>query len=145
MPYQINNWTTLLNFHYDPSLRILYNQQVELWKLILFVIIITELINIVIWSLIKYRKKYLKNFDILSFLCLTAIHLFFMVAIFTSGLYKELPILIFLCFISLFVHLLIHFLPYLINRKTIYWFNSIKEVAEEGKEQLDKVITASLK
>lgn len=89
LPYQINNWTTLVSFQYDPSLRILFNPQVELWKLILFTIIFTELVNIVVWSLVKYRKKYLKNFDILSFSCLTSIHLFFMIAIFTSGLYAH--------------------------------------------------------
>jgi len=144
-PYQINNWTTLLNFEYDPSLRVLFNPQVELWKLILFVIIFTELINIVIWSLIKYRKKYLRNFDLLSFSALTAIHLFFLVAIFTSGLCQQLPFLIFLCITSLMVHLLIHFLPYLINRRTIYFFNTIRETAEENKEKLEKIIKTSLK
>ncbi len=45
LPYQINNWTTLVSFQYDPSLRILFNPQVELWKLILFTIIFTELVK----------------------------------------------------------------------------------------------------
>jgi hypothetical protein len=145
LPYQINHWTTLLSFRYDPSFEIMSNAQVQLWKLIVFTVIFTELINIIVWSLIKYHKKYLKNFDVLSFSCLTIINLFFAVAIFTSGLYLQLPILIFLCFSSLFFHLLIHFLPYFVNRKTVYFFNSIKEVAEDSKEQLDKVIKASLK
>ncbi|MDO8667776.1 MAG: carotenoid biosynthesis protein [bacterium] len=145
LPYQINNWTNLLQFGYRPDLAILFNPQVALWKLILLVVIITELVHVVIWSLIRYRRSFLKNFDIISFSALTGMHLFFGIAIFTTGLYHELPILIFLFLNSLFAHLLIHFLPYLINPRTIYFFQTIKESAENRREQLKKVINASLK
>ena len=145
LPYQINNWANLLQFRYTPDLSLLFDPQVALWKLIVLVVVMTELVHIVVWSLIRYRRSFLKNFDILSFSILTAMHLFFGIAIFTTGLYRQLPILIFLFLTSLLAHLLIHFLPYLINPKTIYFFQTMKETAENRREQLRKAIDASLK
>jgi len=145
MPYGINNWASLLQFNYRPDISLLFNEQVQLWKMIFLVVIMVELVNVVVWSIFYYRKKCLKYFDILSFCALTSMHLFFGIAIFTAGLYKELPILIFLSLGSLLVHLLIHFLPYLINPKTIYFFNKVKEETEDRLKQLEKVIDVSLK
>jgi hypothetical protein len=145
LPYVINDWANLLQFHYIPDFNILFNPQVEFWKSIFLVVIMVELINIVAWSLIHYHHRYLKQFDFLSFFALTAIHLFFTISIFTTGLYRQLPILVPLCFISLFVHLLIHLLPYLINPKTVYFFNKIKETAGDQKELIEKVIDTSFK
>ena len=145
LPYQINNWANLLNFHYRLDFNILFNPQVELWKLIFLMIVMVELVNIVVWSLIRYRHRYLKNFDLLSFSILTAMHLFFGIVIFTDGLYRELPILIFLCLGSLLAHLLVHFLPYLLNPKSVYFFQRIREAAEDRREQLEKIIHLSLK
>jgi len=146
LPYGINsNWSNLLQFNYTPNFNILFNPQVQSWKSVFLVVIIVELINIVVWSIIYYRKKWLKYFDLLSFSALTSIHLFFTIAIFTTGLYKELPILVWLCITSLIVHLLLHFLPYLINRKTVYFLGKAKEEAEVQLEKIEKVIDASLK
>jgi uncharacterized membrane protein len=145
LPYQINNWTNLLQFRYNPSMSVLFDPQVELWKLILLTIILTELVNIVVWSLIKYRHEYLRKFDLLSFSILTALHVFFAVAIFTTGLYLQLPILIFLCLGSLLSHLAIHLLPYLINPRAVYFFRTMKEGAESHREKLEKMIDVSLK
>lgn len=145
LPYQINNWTTLLRFEYDPDLSILSNPQVELWKLIVFTVIMTELVHIVVWSLIKYRKNYMRHFDLVSFFALTGIHILFIVAVFTEGIYLDLPILAVISFIALFVHLLVHLLPYIINRKTIYLFKKVKEASRHGEKRLDGVIANTLK
>lgn len=145
LPYEINNWTNLLSFHYRPDFSILYNPQVEFWKSIFLVVIMVELINIVVWSIIHYRHCYLKQFDILSFSILTSLHLFFAISIFTTGLYHQLPILIFLSLSSLLVNLLMHLLPYLINPKTLYFFNKIKETTENHRGRLEKIINMSFK
>lgn len=146
LPYGINNnWVNLLQFNYIPNFSILSNPQVEFWKSIFLVVIIVELINIVVWSAIHYRQKHVKYFDLLSFSALTSIHLFFAVSIFTTGIYHELPILVPLCIVSLLVHLLMHFLPYLINPKTIFFFKKVKESTEGRLEQIEKVIDLSMK
>ena len=146
LPYGINSdWANLLLFNYKPNFNILFNPQVQFWKSIFLVVIMVELINIVVWSIIHYSQKRIKYFDLLSFCALTSMHLFFGIAIFTTGLYRELPILPFLFLGSLLIHLLIHFLPYLVNRKTVYIFNKIKDDAEERLEQIEKVIDVSMK
>ena len=145
LPYQINNWTTLLQFSYIRDLSILANPQVELWKLILITIMMTELIHIVTWSLIKYRDKFIRSFDLISFAALTGIHIFFAVALFTSGLYRQMPILVLLCAAALAIHLFIHFLPYLINPTTIYFFKSVRKTAAHQEKHLEQVIDAVLK
>ena len=76
IPYQINDWKSIFSLIYNPpNLSILYNPHVQLWKLIILIIILTEFVHIVAFNIIKYRKNYLKNFDIVSFISLTGIHL----------------------------------------------------------------------
>lgn len=145
LPYQINNWTLLLQFHYTPDFSTLTDPQVQFWKLILFTIIMTELVHIVIWSLIKYRRKYLKHFDMLSFLSITAMHLLISITVFTTGLYIELPILIFISLAGLLIHLLMHFLPYILSPKKIYLFRAVAKSIENKEKELEKVIEAELK
>ncbi len=145
LPYQINNWMTLIWFKYSPDLSILTNPQVELWKSIILTIMMTELINIVVWSLVKYRRNYLRHFDIVSFTALSGIHLIFFVAIFTEGIYLQLPVLVAISLVCFVVHLLIHFLPFMINRKSIYFFKVIKKATIHGEEKLDDAIEAVLK
>ncbi|NTU98590.1 carotenoid biosynthesis protein [Candidatus Falkowbacteria bacterium] len=145
LPYQINNWTTFLQFRYNPDFAILFDPQVVFWKAIFFAVIMTELVNIVVWSLVKYRRCFLRNFDLLSFTALTGLHLFFMVAIFSAGIYREMPILAFISFGSLFLHLLIHFLPYLVNQKTIYFLKAVKGRADSHQEHLNDILNSALK
>ncbi|MEI6304521.1 MAG: carotenoid biosynthesis protein [Candidatus Taylorbacteria bacterium] len=145
LPYQINNWTLLLQFHYAPDFSTLADPQVQFWKLIIFTVIMTELIHIVLWSLIKYRRKYLKHFDILSFLSITGMHSIICITVFTTGLYRELPILIFISLSGLLIHLLMHFLPYMMNPKKIYLFRAVAKTIENKEMKLERVIEAELK
>lgn len=144
-PYQINNWTTLLKFNYHPDFTILFNPEVQLWKLILLIVLLVQLINLVVFSAVKYRHRYLKNFDIVSFSILTILHLFFLAALFFTNLYKEYPFFVVISLIAFLTHCLINFLPYLLRPGVIYAFSEIKESIEGNKKRLKKIIQTSLK
>ncbi|MFA6601574.1 MAG: carotenoid biosynthesis protein [Candidatus Paceibacterota bacterium] len=140
LPYQINNWTILLQFQYSPDLAILSDPQIVFWKTILFVIIMIELVHIVVWSIVKYRRRFLRHFDLLSFLALAGIHLFFAMALFSSGLYRQMPFLVLISLGALSIHIILHLLPYLINPKTLYFFRSIRNITEREEEKVYELI-----
>jgi uncharacterized membrane protein len=144
LPYQVNNWTTLLKFNYKPDFNILYQPEVQLWKGIVFIIIMIELINVVIWVAVKYTKNYLKNFDPISFSILSILHLFFIFAIFSAGIYKEYPIFIIIGFSTFLMHCFIHFLPYLSSLKTKN-LNKAKETFIEKSKNVEEMINKSLR
>lgn len=112
-PYQINRWEDLLSFNCKLDFTLLYQPEVQLWKGLVFAVIIMELINIFIFTAIKYRKNYLRKFDALSFWALTSLHAFFVFALFASNIYKEYPIFVIIALLILLVHILIHFIPYI--------------------------------
>jgi len=143
-PYQVNNWTALLKFNYQPNLMILYQPEVQLWKGIVFVIILIELINVVIWSAVKYKKDYFKNFDPISFFILSILHLFFLFAVFSAGIYKEYPIFIFIGLTTFFIHCLIHFIPYLSSLKNRPLKRAKKAFEKTGKE-VEEIIDNTLR
>ncbi|MDD4762216.1 MAG: hypothetical protein PHZ25_04325, partial [Candidatus Pacebacteria bacterium] len=145
IPYGINNWSQFLGFNYNPDLKVIYNPEVQQWKLIALVIIITELINIVLFAIIKYKKKYLWRFDLLSFSALSAIHIFFLFSVFSAGIYKELPIVIFIGLITLLIHLLLHFLPYALNPKYVYIFKELETRFKKEQNKFKKIISKSLR
>lgn len=144
-PYTLNNWKIWLTFNYRPDFAVLYNPQVQLWKLIVLVVVITELIHITVTAMIRYRKKYLSQFDIISFVALAGMHLFFFSAMFVAGIAQDLPFLVFLSSFLFVAHCLLHLLPYLITPKTIYMLNTAKEALDEQQERLEKLITKSLR
>lgn len=143
-PYQVNNWTTLLKFNYRPDFNILYQPEVQLWKGIIFVIVLIELINIVAWAAIRYKKDYLKNFDPVSFSILSALHLFFIFAMFSAGIYKEYPIFIFIGFSSFLAHCYIHFVPYLSSLKNRPLKKAKRAILEKSKD-VEEAINKSLR
>jgi uncharacterized membrane protein len=143
-PYQVNNWTTLLKFNYQPDFNILYQPEVQMWKGIIFIIILIELINIVAWAMVRYRKNYLKSFDAVSFSILLSLHLFFIFFLFYSGIYKEIPIFIFFSFVSLLIYCFIHFLPYILSLRFRYLYKA-KEVFDDKNKDLEKIIDKSLR
>lgn len=145
LPYQINNWTALLKFNYVPDLMLLYNPQVQLWKAIVLVVVLTLMVDIVIRTLAKQNRTYLYQFDLLSFLVLSLMHGFFFMAIFAAGIYKEMPILVVIGINVFLVHCLIHFLPYLINPKTIYLFKETKKVINKRGRKIKGMIKESFK
>ncbi|MDD5098470.1 MAG: carotenoid biosynthesis protein [Candidatus Pacebacteria bacterium] len=145
LPYQINNWTTLLKFNYVPDFMILYNSQVQLWKVIVLVILVTTMINIVIRAVADKRRDYLYQFDLLSFLVLSIFHVFFLVSIFVSGIYKELPVLIVIGLNMFLIHCLMHFLPYLANPKVVYLFHKTKKMIKKREEGIQRIIEDSLR
>lgn len=145
IPYGINNWAAFSGFVYRPTMSISYTAEVEQWKLIILVATVVELINLVAFAIVTHRKHYTWHFDILSFGILSGIHLFFIVAIFTTGIWRDLPIVIPLSIIMFLIHCVLHFLPYLLNPKRVYFFKKLKVVAEGGEGQVEAAIDAAFR
>jgi len=143
-PYQVNNWTTLLRFNYQPDFSILYQPEVQLWKGLVFTIILIELINVVIWVMVRYRKNYLKSFDAISFSILFFLHLFFVFFLFYSGIYKETPIFIFFSIVALLIYCFIHFLPYISSLKSKH-LNKAKKALNDKSKSLEEIVSKSLR
>ncbi len=145
LPYQINHRydTVILNSH--PNLAVLYDPQVQLWKEAVFVVLLVELINIVIWAIVKNRHKYLRRFDLLSFIIMSCLHLFFFTAIFIAGISRQLPILIIISLISFLAYCLLHFLPYLLRPGVIYFFKDAEKVLKKEEKMVEEIIQAEFK
>jgi len=133
IPFQVNyitDWSHLLNLYQHQDFSIIYQPEVQLWKAIIFVIVLVEIINILIYSFIKSRKLFQKYFDLLSFLILTTIHLFFLIALWLSKLYIEMPVLVVISLFMLVLHLLLHFIPlFFQHQKKIYTLAKIPRLS----------------
>lgn len=143
-PYEINNWANLLSFNYHPNFNVLFKPEVQLWKQIFLIALLVQLVNLVVYTIAKYSKNFLKNFDIVSFSILTGLHLFFLIALFTSGIYKTYPFFIVIGGVAFAVHCLIHFLPYLLNHPAIYYFQEKTGALKKGRKRLKKIIQTAL-
>lgn len=76
------------------------------------------LFGIVIFLVLYLTKEIYKNRDriftrieVLPFLILTFLHFFFFISIFTEGIYKQLPIIVFISFFVFIIHGLLYLLP----------------------------------
>ena len=145
LPYQVNNWTTLLSFNYHPDFNMLYNQEVQFWKLIVFTIMLIQTANIVGWALFKYKNRRKWKLDIISFSILSSMHLFFFVTMFTQGIWRDYPIFVLIGISTFIIHCLLHFLPYLNHPGFLYLFRDIKEGVEEKRERAKDLIEASMR
>lgn len=145
LPYRIDNWSKGISTGIRPDLTVLYNPQVQIWKAAVFMIILVELVNIVVWAIIKYRRKYLWRFDLLSFSVMLGLHLFFFAAIFLMGLGSKTPMLIVIGASSILIYCLLHFLPYLMRPGVVYIFRDIEKVIQKEEKAVEKVIQASFK
>lgn len=144
-PYQVNNWTTLLSFNYQPDFKILFNSEVQLWKIIIFVFLLVELLNIVFFSIIKYRKSCFKKFDIVSFSILSGLHLFFFASIFITGIFEQYPFFILISGLVFLIHCFLHLLPYLSKPNIIYAFQKTQDSLKENQKIISQAIAKSLK
>lgn len=145
LPYKINHWSGKIIFNSPPDLAVLYNPQVQLWKAAVFIILLVELINIVVWAIIKNRRKYLWRFDLLSFVIMSGLHLFFFIAVFTAGINSQLPILVIISQISFLAFCLLHFLPYLMRPGTVYFFKGAEKVLKKEERKVEKIIAAEFR
>ncbi|MFA5178286.1 MAG: carotenoid biosynthesis protein [Candidatus Paceibacterota bacterium] len=145
LPYQVNNWTTLLSFNYQPDFKILFNSEVQLWKIIFFVFLLVQLLNIVFFSILKYRRFCFKKFDIVSFSILSCLHLFFFVSIFISGIFKQYPFFILISGVVFLIHCFLHFLPYLSRPGIIYAFEKTQNSLMQNQKIINKIISKNLK
>jgi len=145
-PYLINHWSEFMGFNYRPDLDVLYNPQVQLWKTIFLSVILAQIVHIVTSAMIKYHKKYVWRFDLLSFTILTGMHVFILITLFTSNTYKELPIFIFIGFGLFTIHLLMHFLPHMLqDKKIIYFFKDSEKLLMKEERVLEKIIDEKLR
>jgi uncharacterized membrane protein len=145
LPYQINHWSSKIIFNSHPNLAVFYNPQVQIWKAAIFVILLVELVNIVVWVIVKNRHKYLWRFDLLSFVVMSGLHLFFFISIFIAGIYSQLPILVIISLTSFFAYCLLHFLPYLLRPGTVYFFKGAEKVLKKEEKKVEKIIQAEFK
>jgi putative membrane protein len=145
LPYQINHWSSKVIMYSRPDLTVLYNPQVQIWKAAIFVIILVELVNIVVWTIIKNRRRYLWRFDLLSFVVMSGLYLFFFTAMLTSGIYSQLPILVIIIQISFLAYCLLHFLPYLLRPGTVYFFKSAEQILKKEEKKMEKIIAAEFR
>jgi uncharacterized membrane protein len=145
LPYAINNWSLWLKFNYQPDISILYNPQVVLWKLIILVVVVVQLANIAVWIMVKYRRQYLQAWDLMAFAILAVMHLFFLLALWLSGLAKEEPVLVALSLAMLIAHGLLHGLPHLIDSRAIYWWRQTQKSLARGQKKIQGIVDASLR
>lgn len=145
-PHALNSIGNLGNFSSKPSLEVLYNPQVQLWKIIILSIVVAQMVHVVTNAMLKYKKQYVWRFDLLSFLIFTGMHLFVLITMFTSGLYQEVPIFIFIGFGLFTVHLLLHFLPHMLqDKKILYIFRDTEKFVHKEELVLEKIIDEKLR
>ncbi len=113
-------WKLYKKFSYSS---ISFEPEVSLWKLIILIFMLTQLINISLYFLIKHGK--VKRFDIASFSFYTLFHLLFLFGYFITGMFVQAPFLLFIALAMLGLHFFLHLiLPFgLIN---LSWFRKIK-------------------
>jgi putative membrane protein len=145
LPYQINHLSARIILNSQPDLPVLYQPQVQLWKSAIFVIMLVELINIVIWAAVKYRRKYLWRFDLLSFAVMACLYAFFFIAIFVAGINSQIPILAVICLLSFLAYCLLHFLPYLLRPGKVYFFKGAERVLKKEEKLMEKIIEAEFR
>jgi uncharacterized membrane protein len=145
LPYEINHWTTLLTFNYHPDFAVLYDPQVQMWKLIVLVVLIVEMVQVSVWAVLKYGKKDEWRFDALSFSVLAAMHLFFIIALFMSGIYRELPILAVIGIGLFLLYCLLHLLPHFIKHTPTYFFREVKEAVAVHSDRAGRIVETIFK
>ena len=146
LPYALNNWGQWSASTNAQGIKILYHPEIQLWKIIIFVAMMVQLANIVIGAMIKYRKKYVWRFDLLTFTILTSLHGFIYILLFTSGTYKEVPIFIFLGASFFIIHLLIHFLPHTLQKPNVYYFfRHVEAVVDKEEKTVEKILDKKLR
>lgn len=145
VPYAISNWGLWLKFNYKGDIGLLYNPQVQLWKLIILVVVVVQLINVVAWIMVTYRRHYLQAWDLMAFMILSVMHLFFLVVLWISGLAKTEPILVALSLAMIMAHGLMHGLPHLIDKRAVYWWRQTQRSWVRGQKKIQGIVDNSLR
>ncbi|MCK4354784.1 carotenoid biosynthesis protein [Candidatus Parcubacteria bacterium] len=149
IPFQINylgDWSHLLNLCFKHDIAIIYHPQVQFWKMIILIIIVIEMVNIMVYKVLKSKNIAQWHFDILSFSVLTSMHLLFMISLLVTKIYQTLPFLLFIAIFMFLVHLALHFLPlFLQKEKHIYFFRKISPQIIKTKKQIETIIESKLK
>ena len=149
IPFQINHlgdWSYILNLCFKQDLSIIYLPEVIFWKMVILIIIVIEMINIMVYKVLKSKNIAQWNFDILSFSVLTSMHLLFMISLLVTNIYQTLPFLLFVAIFMFLVHLGLHFFPlFLQKEKHIYFFKKISPQIIKAGRQIETIIESKLK
>ena len=145
IPYGIDNWSTLTGSHPRNSEHLI-SPEVTQWELIILVALVVQLVNLSIFVIATNRKTPIPRLDIISFGMLSGIHLFFLFALFQTGIYRAVPIAAVIGFVAFAAHCLVHFMPWILSaNKEVYVFKAIRATALEKGEQLQANISAAFK
>jgi hypothetical protein len=104
-----------------------------------------ELVNIVLKAILKYHQKEHWKLDIVSFGTLASMHLFFIVSLFATNTYKQLPILIFISGSAFVAYSVLHFTPFLLNKRGIYFLKRTENSLEKGERKIERAVDRSLR
>lgn len=143
LPYRINNWTAFIGQHHH-DMQAFSSPAVTSWELILLVALIVQLANVTFFAIKASNKCPNPRLDIISFGMLSTIHLFFIFALFQTGMYRTIPIAIPISLAAFAVHCVVHFLPWILSGspKRLYIFNALRQRAVGGSVQLQSNISA---
>jgi hypothetical protein len=149
IPFQINHfndWSHFFNLCFRNDVAVIYDPQVQFWKMVILIIVVIEMINIMAYKVLKSKNIIQWRFDILSFSILTAMHLLFMISLVATKIYQTLPFLLFVAFFMFLVHIALHFVPlFLQKEKHIYFFKKISPQITKTKKQIENIIESKLK
>lgn len=127
IPYGIDNWTAFIGPHRHES-GVLYSPEVSQWKLILLVAMVVQIVNFTFYVIATNSRRPKPKLDIISFGMLSSIHLFFLFALFQTGIYRDIPIAIVIGFVAFAAHCFVHFLPWILSSsKEIYAFKALRD------------------
>lgn len=96
-------WRLYKKFSYSS---VSFQPEVSLWKLIILIFMLTQLLNISLYFLIK--RGQVKHFDVASFSFYTLFHLLFLAGYFLTGMFVQAPFLLFVALAMLGLHFFLH-------------------------------------
>ena len=148
-PFQINylgDWSQISSLLSRQDFSILYHPQVQFWKMIILIIVVIQMVNIMVYKVLKSKNIAQWRFDVLSFGILTSMHLFFIISLLATKIYQDLPFLLFIALSMFLIHLALHFAPlFLQKEKHIYFFKKISPQIIKTKKQIETIIESKLK
>jgi uncharacterized membrane protein len=149
IPFQINHlgdWSYVSNLCFRQDFSVIYAPEALFWKMVILIIVVIEMINIMVYQVLKSKNIIQWHFDVLSFGILTSMHLFFIISLVITKIYQTLPFLFFISILMFLVHLALHFAPlFLQEKKHIYFFKKISPRIIKTKNQIEAIIESKLK
>ncbi len=145
IPYVINVPAGITILKSSKDLSTIIDPQIQLWELTVFVIIMVELAHVAISAFARQRDKTVAHFDFFAFFSLAGIYLTFFWAMFTSGIYKEIPFFAAFGVLMFLLHCLLHLFPYWYHGKSVYLFRKVEREVEKEEREMAKLVAENMK